>query len=53
MDNFKWCEIEEGTGFRFVFLNGAIIAVHGTFCTGCDATTGRCGELTRMHTTAK
>lgn len=26
---------------------GWTVAVHGDFCTGCDARTGRCGELTK------
>jgi len=26
---------------------GFTVAVHGDFCTGCDARTGRCGDLTQ------
>lgn len=40
-------------GFQYVYRGDVIIAVHGTFCTGCDATRGRCGDLTRMYTEAR
>lgn len=36
-------------GFQYVYRGNVLIAVHGVFCTGCDATKGRCGDLTRMY----
>jgi hypothetical protein len=45
-----------GTKIQFDFIHrsrsevnsyGWTMAVHGEFCTGCDAKTGRCGELTK------
>jgi hypothetical protein len=39
--------IGETTGQRYIVANERIIAVHGEFCTGCSATRGVCGDLTR------
>lgn len=38
-------------GTRLVYRNGFLVAAHGQFCTGCDATRGRCGRLTKFLTT--
>ena len=38
----------EVTGFRYI-VHGPrhkILFVHGPFCTGCNARTGKCGDLT-------
>lgn len=36
------------SGNRYIFEDGILISVHGAFCSGCSATRGVCGNLTKL-----
>ena len=50
IDQGKYVRERNSDGTQYVFeITKTVVAVHGEFCTGCSATRGRCGELTRIY----